>query len=159
MSIWTHVNTVFRIDSVYPHLEEKNKIKRIIGKTCIASSPAEEWEKLREHPEEYSPRGSEGTLQMAMWENPNRHCTAAYVVTVFGDLRDVDLCQKVEQDKIISWFMRCCKELDIRQATMTAECDSGVIIVANPNNNNGTPYVESPSVQIYYQKKNAAYCD
>ncbi len=152
MSIWTHVSAVFRVDSIHPNLGERNKIKQTIGKACTAYSPDKEWEKLREHPEEYLPQGSEGTLQMVVWENPNRHCTAAYVVTVFGDLRDVDLCQKAERDKITSWFTRCCKELNIRQATITAECDSGIIVVANPNNNNGTPYVESPDVQIYYQK-------
>lgn len=62
--------------------------------------------------------GSEGSLEMSVWTNPDPCCMAAYTVSIFGDLRDHD-----STEEIINWFEEKCKELggSIRQAVITVD--------------------------------------
>lgn len=85
----------------------------------------EEWQEYREsledaaeHPDAYMPLGSEGSLQREVFVNPNESCLAAYVVTVFGDLRDHD-----SFDDIREWFERSCGRCFIRQAVCDVEVE------------------------------------
>lgn len=61
------------------------------------------------------PIGSEGTLEMSIWHNPDGGCLASTTVSVFGDLRDYggDDIEKLKQ-----WFNECCEAFVTRQAVM-----------------------------------------
>lgn len=61
--------------------------------------------------EKYLPMGSEGTLEMSIWHNPDKSCIASTTVSVFGDLRDYGSFNEIEE-----WFNRCCVGFGIRQA-------------------------------------------
>ena len=101
MSNWTHVAAVVRVDDIrIPELSDGDvDFVSVFGKECRFDSPEEVWDNLHDHPDQYLPRGSEGTLHMEVWTNPDlSHCDA-YTVTIFGDLRDHDSAQEV-----ISWF-------------------------------------------------------
>lgn len=98
MSNWTHVAGVMRIDDIRFD-ESMPDFEKIFGKEL-------RWEDLVNWPEdielkkeEYLPLGSEGSLEMLVHVNEDIHCMAAYVITIFGDLRDHD-----SPDKIINWF-------------------------------------------------------
>lgn len=76
MSQWTHVAAVIRYDSLR------------LGALGLVDDP-------NYHdplPELHGgvPTGSEGPLQVHLSMNPDPQSVAAYVVTVFGDLRDYD---------------------------------------------------------------------
>ena len=58
--------------------------------------------------------GSEGSLQISVWDNPDKNCANAYTVSIFGDLRDHDNPQE-----IINWFKSKINNLWIRQAVIT----------------------------------------
>lgn len=62
------------------------------------------------------PCGSKGTLQKVVWTNPEKSCTAAYTVSVFGDLRDW-----YDIDVIVDWFKRIVtsEDLWVRSAVIT----------------------------------------
>lgn len=111
MSNWTHVAAIFRVDS----LEDIN-FEDIFGKELHYTDEPDVWDEAREHPEKFLPLGSEGSLEMSVWRNPEDHYTARYTVSVFGDLRDHD-----RVDEIIKWFDDKCKQLWIRQAVITVE--------------------------------------
>lgn len=115
MSNWTHVAAVVRVDDIIV-ISGGLDFTKAFGKECLFDSPMEEWKKYDEHPEEYLPMGSEGSLHMSVWRNPNESSMAAYTVSIFGDLRDHD-----SVDEIIDWFKGKCKQLFIRQAVITVE--------------------------------------
>ena len=87
MSYWTHVNCVVRIDS-------KNKIENfyeIFGKECLWESSNEVWQDAREHPEDYLPIGSEGSLTLTsrlLTKVNNSNYPYRYRVIISGALRD-----------------------------------------------------------------------
>ena len=112
MSNWTHVAAIFRIDSFCHNLN----FTEIFGKELNWNDSMDKWIEAEEHPERFLPLGSEGSLNMSVWENPNSSCLAAYTVSVFGDLRDHDSI-----DEIINWFNEKCKGIWIRQAVITVE--------------------------------------
>lgn len=121
MSIWTHVSAVFRVDGfqcfegyVPPDWDA------VFGKECLFESPKSVWDDLLERPEEYLPCGSEGTLEKSVWVNPDKSCSAAYTVSVFGDLRDWS-----DSRKIVDWFSDCClnRGLFIRNAVIDIEVE------------------------------------
>lgn len=98
-----------------------NEIKRIIGKEVHFGSSMDEWNDFDRNPEEYLPCGSEGTLRMTLWENPNKSSMAAYTVSIFGDLRDHD-----SPTEIIKWFrdrvlMLDCISCGVRNACVVAD--------------------------------------
>lgn len=123
MSNWTHVAAIFRIDDFRIDGHQKD-FAQVFGRELTGWHDHSVWLEADEHPERFLPYGSEGSLTMHVWTNPNPCCMAAYTVSIFGDLRDHD-----DTDEIISWFEEKCKELaedktvpfSIRQAVITVE--------------------------------------
>ena len=115
MSNWTHVAGIIRIDD----FRWNNKVpdfEKIFGKTVRF---ADDWKNISE--EETLPLGSEGSLAMSVYVNPNINYLSAYVVSIFGDLRDHD-----DPKEIIEWFKDKCKVVDetfcgVRNACIVAE--------------------------------------
>lgn len=112
MSQWTHVNASFRLDSISRIDDEK--IINIFGKAVDYNHMYEieydeNWEVKNK--EKYLPMGSEGTLEMSIWRNPDESCVASTTVSVFGDLRDYESFDEIEK-----WFNRCCDAFSVRQA-------------------------------------------
>lgn len=110
MSNWTHVAGIIRVDGL-----SKIDFDEIIGKECLFESPEEVWDDMEEHPDNYLPMGSEGSLQKIIWENPDKNCLASYTVSIFGDLRD-----HYSTSDIIEWFKKKCELLWVRNAVITA---------------------------------------
>lgn len=124
MSVWTHIAGVIRIDDLrleeHPHEEIVEKIDSVIGKECLWSSPKEIWEDAVANPTKYMPMGSEGSLQKSIWINPDPSCAAAYVVSIWGDLRDFDNVEEIKE-----WFNSICGKMWVRNAVITIECEDG----------------------------------
>lgn len=106
MSIWTHVNASFRIDSI-GEISDKY-IYAIFGKPLT-------YEDLINHKydkdEKYLPMGSEGTLKISIWKNPDENAIASTTVSVFGDLRNY-----IDIDSIEKWFYDCCDSFILKLA-------------------------------------------
>ena len=97
MSNWTHVAGVMRIDDLRFDAANIPDFKAVFGKTLRFE---DDWpEDLESRKDEYLPMGSEGSLELSVHVNEDVHSMAAYVVTIFGDLRDHD-----SPDEIINWF-------------------------------------------------------
>ena len=114
MSQWTHVNAIFRLNSL-GKIDDENLIN-IFGK------PVDYWHmseiEYDEHypwgvknKEKYLPMGSEGSLEMSIWHNPDAYCIASTTVSIFGELRDYGSFDEIEE-----WFNRCCDKVFLRQA-------------------------------------------
>ena len=133
MSNWTHVASVFRIDGLnYDNdfwseneldaIREKNSYEDFIkiimdkafGKELLWGDEHSVWEEANKHPEEFLPRGSEGSLHKSIWINPVRESLASFTVSIFGDLRD-----HYSADEIIEWFKEKCNLFWIRNAVIT----------------------------------------
>lgn len=115
MSNWTHVAGIVRVDCIHDFMDEPD-FTDIFGKEIQFDSSNEEWEDYVMHPEKYLPAGSEGSLTMHVWANPDLSNVDAYTVSIFGDLRDHD-----SPDEIIEWFKEKCAKLIVRNACITAE--------------------------------------
>ena len=115
MSQWTHVNASFRLDS-FGRTEDEELIN-IFGKSIDfyhmdEIEYDEDWEVKDK--DKYLPMGSEGTLEMSIWHNPNESCIASTTVSIFGDLRDYGDYEEIEK-----WFNKCCDafgSIGIRQS-------------------------------------------
>ena len=107
MSIWTHVAGVVRIDGIAGLTPEPQ-----FGNTCTFYSDPDDWDKCD------VPRGSEGSLQYSVWENPQGSHAAKYTVSVFGDLRDFD-----SVEEIVSYFNRISEGQIIRQGMFSVEVE------------------------------------
>lgn len=125
MSNWTHVAAVFRIDDIdLLDIENRPDIDGVFGKECIWGEDfhafCAERRKQLEHPEEYLPMGSEGSLHKTVWKNPDSSAAAHWTVTVWGDLRDHESVEEIEK-----WFRGCCDRLKdwIRQACCEIDND------------------------------------
>lgn len=116
MSNWTHVAGIIRVDAIRDILNAKINFDEIIGKECRWNSPNEIWEDVEANPDKYLPMGSEGSLQMSVWENPDKNCMASYTISIFGDLRDHH-----STSDIIEWFKKKCGLLWVRNAVITVE--------------------------------------
>lgn len=123
MSNWTHVAGIVRIDLIRlgGQVEESNCfdwLSSIFGKEVRFESSSTLWDEAYEHPERFLPLGSEGSLTMSVWINPDESSIAAITVSIFGDLRDHD-----DPDEIIDWFKDKCQNnnLAIRNAVIVAE--------------------------------------
>lgn len=119
MSQWTHVNASFRLNSI-ERIPDEDLIK-IFGKQVDYYGMSkieydEKWNIKDKH--KYLPIGSEGTLKMSIWHNPDTSCMASTTVSVFGDLRDYDSFEEIEE-----WFNKCCFALFIRQAVCQVEVE------------------------------------
>lgn len=111
MSRWTHIAAIFRLDSFDRISDEE--IRKIFGKEVT-------WKQLISYNERDNektlPMGSEGTLQMNIWHNPDKGCIASTSVSVFGDLRDYG---GEDIEKLKEWFNGCCNnEFRVRQAVI-----------------------------------------
>lgn len=119
MSQWTHVNASFRLDSI-GEIDDETLIN-IFGKPVDFYNMDkieydENWEVKDK--EKYLPMGSEGSLKMSIWHNPNTSCMASTTVSIFGDLRDYGSFNEIKK-----WFNRCCDALWIRQAFCQVEVE------------------------------------
>ena len=122
MSQWTHVNASFRLDS-FGRTEDEELID-IFGKSIDfyhmdEIEYDEDWE-IKDK-DKYLPMGSEGTLKMSIWHNPDESCIASTTVSIFGDLRDYDDYEEIEK-----WFNKCCNafgSIGIRQAFCQVEVE------------------------------------
>ena len=116
MSNWTHVAAIFRIDDIR-FAGERSDFTKLFGRELHFHDDNALWYEAEQNPETFLPRGSEGSLNMSVWENPNEHSLAAYTVSIFGDLRDHDSIEE-----IISWFDEKCKAITmLRQAVITVD--------------------------------------
>ena len=122
MSNWTSVAGIVRIDAVRSEEETVEEATRMFenyfGKELRYHSEDELWYEADEHPQKFLPFGSEGSLTMSVWVNPNLDSITSYTVSIFGDLRDHD-----DPDAIIDWFKGKCQNSDIsiRNAVIVAE--------------------------------------
>ena len=119
MSNWTHVAGVIRIDDLRFDNTTPD-FEKLIGKECLFDAPHDLWVDADNHPQDFLPMGSEGTLQKSVWINSDTSMSAAYVITIFGDLRDHD-----DPDAIVRWFKNKVKEILktywVRQATIIVD--------------------------------------
>ena len=120
MSNWTHVAGIIRVDHLkIPGVTRDIDFEKEIGRQLTFNdiwdgTPA--YEEFKLNPQSFLPLGSEGSLNMSVWANPDTSCLAAYTVSIFGDLRDHN-----DPDAIIEWFKKKCQLLMIRQATIVVE--------------------------------------
>lgn len=107
MSIWTHVAGIIRIDDTRFDGSNVKEIKKLV--------------------EENLPCGTEGPLEFEIYESPEHSSIAAYVVSIFGDLRYFD-----SSSDVIDWFKGVCYKVEemksddiffIRQATITSRTE------------------------------------
>lgn len=118
MSIWTHVAAIIRIDTIKGFgmgPQSKEELEKVLGPVAKFNGSDEDWNSCT------LPRGSEGSLQYAIWENEDESCVAAFTVSVFGDLRDYDETESIEK-----WFNGFCGKFPlIRQGICVAEVECG----------------------------------
>lgn len=110
MSQWTHVAAVFRLNS-FDKISDED-IKKVFGKEVnfyqlFNYDEADDTKTL--------PMGSESTLKMSIWHNPDSSYMASTTVSVFGDLRDYG---GSDIEKLKEWFNECCSKFMVRQAIM-----------------------------------------
>ena len=113
MSFWTHVAAIARVDS-----SGKMDFEKEFGKEVFFDSDIETWKDAEKCPEKYLPLGTEGSLNMSVWETPEENSLARYTVSIFGDLRDY-----YDYKSIINWFKNKIENLMIRQASITVYLD------------------------------------
>ena len=95
MSVWTHVNCSIRIDAVRINDSGKSKItelKKKLGKII-------EWEDLSTVPDNPIPNGTEGSLRYQIIKNTDRASLAAYLIIIWGDLRDYN-----DHNEVLQYF-------------------------------------------------------
>jgi len=118
MSYWTHVNGSLRIDCPHPvknldFTRFDTHIKNLF-KVVHAHGSKEEWEACN------IPYGSEGSLDVNIWINPELNYVARYTINFFGDLRDFEDYQHIE---IVNWINELIikNRLDVRAGIMTID--------------------------------------
>ena len=133
MSQWTHVCGCIRIDCLI-HDNMKERVQKALGKTLMWESPAEMWDEVDNHPDRFTPTGSEGGVEYDIWENPNDCHMAAYTVSIWGDLRDYS-----SVDEITNWFNKVLYDsnLIIRDAVLSIDVEyrSKVILAYDDESN------------------------
>ena len=120
MSNWTHVAAIIRIDDLRI-FDTKLNFEELIGKSLSFDDiweGTENYSQFKKDPKGYLPLGSEGSLKMSVWTNPDKSHCAAYTVSIFGDLRDHE-----DPSEIIRWFkdLILSHKFITRQAVITAE--------------------------------------
>lgn len=118
MSNWTHVAGIIRVDHLsIPGITHVINFEKEIGRELRFNDiwdGTEAYEEYKLNPQSFLPRGSEGSLRMSVWANPDDLSLAAYTVSIFGDLKDHD-----DEDEIIEWFQVQCSKFSVRQAVIT----------------------------------------
>ena len=94
MSIWTHAAGIIRVDSFGQFKDITENLKNLF-KTCDFDSPIKDWDDCNVQ------KGSEGSLQVVVWKNPDVECMASHTISIFGDLRDYGIEDK---EKFITWW-------------------------------------------------------
>lgn len=112
MSVWSHVTGSIRLDSfeflVDINIHQEERIKKIIGPMCLF----EDWNE-----ESNLPRGSEGSIEYAVYSDPEEHSLAKYNIVFWGDLRDFDSndCKEID-----AWFKELVEEkFSIKETLLT----------------------------------------
>ena len=118
MSNWTHVAGIIRVDYLkIPGVTRDIDFEEEIGRELTFDDIWDEtvvYEEYESHPQSFLPSGSEGSLKMSVWANPDDSHLSAYTVSIFGDLRDHH-----NEDEIIEWFKAQCNKFLVRQAVIT----------------------------------------
>ena len=96
MSNWSHVAAIVRVDG-FPW--QSMDVERLFGRTLNWNDDTYAWDAAENNPDDYLPMGSEGSLQMSVWTNPDENCMARWTVSIFGDLWDHH-----DPEGIIEWF-------------------------------------------------------
>lgn len=120
MSQWTHVCGCIRVDALRVVMADDNHvetIKKALGRV-ITFEDLLEAARANRNTTTIIPCGSEGSLRYEIMENPNPSDISAYVVSIWGDLRDYDDDKAIEE-----WFNRACDQLWIRQAVLAIEVE------------------------------------
>lgn len=120
MSRWTHVAAIFRLDSLGTINDEK--IREIFGKEVSYEESYDYYGTNSNELVKTLPMGSEGSLNMSIWHNPNKDSLASTTVSVFGDLRDYG---GSDVEEIKKWFNECCEKCFVRQAVIQID-DEGI---------------------------------
>lgn len=127
MSIWTHAAGIIRIDhlrslDIRPTPDFDNIFKKFIYTDNLDIS------ELRKAAEECNmPTGSEGSLDYKVIENPNENDICAYIVVIFGDLRDFG---KDDVNKIKEWWKDTLSKFDmVRQAVLQIQPEDGETLI------------------------------
>jgi hypothetical protein len=99
-----------------------DKIKKALGEVITYDHVGLFGDNNENCPNSHIPCGSEGSIEYEIIENPSKSALAAYVVAIWGDLRDYD-----DTDEIAAWFNKVLYDsgLFIRQAILTIECENG----------------------------------
>ena len=106
MSVWTHVNSAIRINHI-----------RFSGQDHLSFPKAVSFDDIINGADITKcelPYGSEGSLNISVWEHPDISRIACYTVSIFGDLRDFD-----DEQKIIDFFKKFISDKWIRDASFT----------------------------------------
>ena len=113
MSVWTHVCGCIRVDDIpRKDYDRKEEIRRIMGNMTDC--------------DEYFggttlPCGSEGSLRYEILQNPSEGCIARFTIPVWGDLRDYNDDEAIEE-----WFNDVCSQMWIRDAVININVEGGV---------------------------------
>lgn len=99
MSQWTHVAAMIRFDGLQGLSKPPD-----LGNIALYDDDEATWDECD------VPKGSEGSLQHDLLINPDQSCMAAYVGTIWGDLRDYEDVQE-----ITDYLNRITKGHSIRQ--------------------------------------------
>ena len=127
MSVWTHVAATFRLDNFRDIMglpEANDSIwSEIFGRECPWEADHETRKEQCVSPDKFLPCGSEGSLQISVWTNGDKSSLFRYVVSMFGDLRDFESYDDIEQ-----WFNESCKRVDkfgfsVRQAVCAVKVE------------------------------------
>lgn len=119
MSTWTHVNGSIRFDSIR-FSAMNDKLKPELGNKVSFDDDEAAWDACD------IPCGSGGSLDYSIIENKDISSMAAYVVTIWGDLRDYDnleeikkYLEKITKDRMIRSGV---VEINIESKTDTILC-------------------------------------
>lgn len=125
MSNWTHVAAIVRVDGIPGRVDLNTLATSVFGKTCLWEDDSSIWDDKEKNPDKYLYMGSEGSLQMSVWKEPDDGCMCLGSISIFGDLRD-----DYDAQAVVDWFQKCLSKLDmdkqdypafVRQATITAD--------------------------------------
>lgn len=114
MSVWTHVNSSFRIANSRNITDKEiyDNFGKVIEYEDIYSI-----EDINSITDKILPCGSEGSLDINILRDINY-----LTVSVFGDLRDYE-----DTNEIKDWFYSCCEAFEIKQAFCQVECEGRAV--------------------------------
>lgn len=113
MSQWTHVCGCIRVDAIRGIIGDTPETLRIkLGKIVRFEDG---------NSESTMPCGSEGSIQYDIIVNPDKEDLAAYVVPIWGDLRDYSNVEGIKK-----WFNGVCDSIGmIRDAVISIDVEYG----------------------------------